>query len=168
MQMKKLTIQSKIGLAIRKLRKDRNISQEKLALESEVDRRYLSDLENGKRNVSIDILERLANHFEMDLSDVLKIAETIETRFKTLDELKGSLVDRGFDESIVLESPDYLDAVVGVSDEGRVIYSHKKMIECLMISDGMEYEDAEEFIDYNTIGALACMGEHAPIIMDEI
>lgn len=38
------------------------------------------------------------------------------------------------------------------------------MVECLMEEDGMEYEDAVEFIEYNTIRALPYIPEH-PIIM---
>lgn len=34
-----------------------------------------------------------------------------------------------------------------------------------MISDGMNYEDAIEFINYNTIRALPFMGDMAPLII---
>lgn len=73
--MKKSSIQKKFGLAIQKIRKERKISQEKLALESCIDRRYLSDIENGKRNVSIDIIERLAIFFNLQISELFQIAE---------------------------------------------------------------------------------------------
>ncbi|MBR6124658.1 hypothetical protein IKQ19_13870, partial [Candidatus Saccharibacteria bacterium] len=65
-------------------------------------------------------------------------------------------------------NPDYVSAVVGVSEEGRVIYSYEKMVRTLMMTDGMDYEEAVEFVDFNTIGALPTMGENAPIIMYEV
>lgn len=45
---------------LRLLRADRRMSQEALALESGVNRTYVSDVERGLRNVSIDNLSRLA------------------------------------------------------------------------------------------------------------
>ena len=42
------------------------------------------------------------------------------------------------------------------------------MVEHLMDKDGMTYEDAVEFIDYNTIPACPYMGSNAPIILRDI
>ena len=38
----------------------------------------------------------------------------------------------------------------------------------LIRADGMDYEEAAEFIDFNTLGALPSMGENAPIVLMEI
>ncbi len=84
------------------------------------------------------------------------------------EEIKQSLVDEGFEDAVVLENPDYAIAVIGRSEDGRLIYSYEKMVEFLMVTDGMSREDAIEFIDYNTIRSLPYMGERAPIIMYEI
>ena len=84
------------------------------------------------------------------------------------EELKEALLDEGYGDSVVLENPDYAMAVIGRSEDGRVIYSYEKMVEFLMVTDGMSREDATEFVDYNTIRALPYMGELAPIIMYEI
>ena len=48
--------QKQVGKAIIRLRKLRGLSQEKFALESGIDRRYISDVENGKRNFSFELL----------------------------------------------------------------------------------------------------------------
>ena len=56
-------------------------------------------------------------------------------------------------------------AIIGVSEDGRVVYDYNLMIEALMLSDNMTYDEASEFIDYNTIRALPYMGEKAPIVM---
>ena len=74
--------------------------------------------------------------------------------FKDIEELKSLLTDLGYENTVVLESPSYLNAIIGISDEGALCYSYEKMIECLMEEDKMEYEEAMEFIDYNTIRAL--------------
>lgn len=70
-----MTIQEKVGKAIIKLRKERGLSQETFAIESGIDRRYMSDIENGKRNISLDILERIAIQLKMSISELFAEAE---------------------------------------------------------------------------------------------
>jgi len=74
--------------------------------------------------------------------------------FKDVKELKEVLNDLGYNDTVVLKNPSYLKAIIGLSDDGALCYSYEKMIECLMEEDGMDYEGAMEFIDYNTIRAL--------------
>ena len=65
--------QIQVGKAIIRLRKLRGLSQEKFALESGIDRRYISDVENGKRNVSFELLNRVVDYFNISLSSFLKL-----------------------------------------------------------------------------------------------
>lgn len=79
------------------------------------------------------------------------------------------LCELGLEESVVFENPDYEDAIIGWDENsGRIIYDYEKMVECLMNEDGMEYDEAAEFIDYNTVRACPYMGERAPIILKRI
>ena len=64
-----MNIKEKIGQRIRSLRKELNLSQEALALKSEVDRTYMTDVENGRRNVSIEILERIITALEVSIAE---------------------------------------------------------------------------------------------------
>lgn len=75
------------------------------------------------------------------------------------------LADAGYEESIVFENPDYDNAIVGVDEDGRVVYDYNKMVEHLVETDGMTMEEAADFISYNTIRALPYAGEGSPIIM---
>lgn len=163
-----MPLQNNIGPTIRALRAQRNISQEKLALETGIGRRYMSDIENGRRNVSLETIEKLAGFFEISASELVRRIEQADMPPLTIDSLKDYLCELGHEDAVVLESPDYLSAVAGVSEDGRVIYSYPRMLEHLVLNDGMTYEEAAEFIDYNTIGSLPCMGEKAPIILNEI
>ena len=70
--------------------------------------------------------------------------------------------------AIVFEAPDYTSAFVGISEDGRAIYSYALMIESLMKEDDMNSNEAVEFIEFNTISSLPSLGEKAPIIMYEI
>lgn len=78
------------------------------------------------------------------------------------------LCDAGYEESIVFESPDYDSAILGVTEDGRVVYDYYKMIQDLMDQDGMTRDEAIEFLEYNTIRALPYAGEEAPIIMTRL
>ena len=163
-----MSLQQNIGVALRALRAQKGVSQERLALETGIGRRYMSDIENGRRNVSLEIIEKLAAYFEISASELVGRIETADYPPLTLNGLKDILCERSYEDAVVLESPDYLNAIVGVSDDGRVIYDYEKMAQCLMETDGMDYEEATEFIDFNTLGALPCMGEKRPIILNKI
>lgn len=73
-----MTLQEKLGKAIIQLRKERNLSQETFAYESGIDRRYMSDIENGKRNISLDILERIAAKLNLPISGLFLVVESIK------------------------------------------------------------------------------------------
>ena len=64
-----MDIKLKIGQRIKHLRSEMGISQEALGLEAGVDRTYVSDVENGRRNVSVEILERLVKGLGVSLSE---------------------------------------------------------------------------------------------------
>ena len=54
-------ILTEFGLAIRELRLERQISQEALADICGLHRTYVSDIELGKRNISLENIEKIAN-----------------------------------------------------------------------------------------------------------
>jgi transcriptional regulator with XRE-family HTH domain len=54
-----MDVKRKVGQRIKTLRKQLGLSQEALALKAEVDRTYMTDVENGRRNISIEILEKI-------------------------------------------------------------------------------------------------------------
>ncbi len=76
------------------------------------------------------------------------------------------LSDMGYEDSVVFENPDYDKAIIGVSDDDRVIYDYDKMIEFLVSEDDMTEEEAVDFISYNTIRSLTYIqNDKKPIIM---
>lgn len=56
-----MNIKAKIGRRIKKLREIKGISQLELSLLAELDRTYINSIENGRRNVSIVNIEKIAN-----------------------------------------------------------------------------------------------------------
>ena len=65
-------IKTKVGKRIKELRNKLGISQEELALRSEIHRTYIASLEVGKRNVSIETLEKVVNALEVSMSEFFK------------------------------------------------------------------------------------------------
>ena len=81
---------------------------------------------------------------------------------------KDILMDQGFENFLIFENPDYDSAIIGITENNQVVYDYEKMIEYLMQEDDMDYEEAVDFISYNTIRSLPYAGEGAPIIMYSI
>lgn len=72
-----MTANEQLGMRITYLRKLRKWSQLDLALESDVNKNYICDLENGRRNPSLSILERIADAFHISLAELFKGIESI-------------------------------------------------------------------------------------------
>lgn len=65
-------ITEQVGMRIRELRTRKGFSQEKLALESEIDRTYLAGIENGRRNPTLKSLEKILRTLEISFEDFFK------------------------------------------------------------------------------------------------
>lgn len=63
------------GRALRELRLERGISQERLAHLSELDRTYVSGIERGERNPSLTNILKLVDALEISLSELANKAE---------------------------------------------------------------------------------------------
>jgi transcriptional regulator with XRE-family HTH domain len=61
-----MNIKEKFGKKVKTLREEKSMSIEHLANISDVDRNYISDIEKGKRNVSITIMEKIIIALESD------------------------------------------------------------------------------------------------------
>lgn len=68
---------------------------------------------------------------------------------------------------LLVMDPEYLDeAIVGVATRiglEAVCYDTEKVIELLMKHDGMDYEEAMEYMDFNMKGAW--VGETTPVFL---
>ena len=69
---------------------------------------------------------------------------------------EGAMLADGFDEAI-------LGVAERCSMDPVVIYDVDKMVEILMERDGMELDEAREYIEFNVIGAY--VGEGTPMFL---
>lgn len=61
----------KFAEKLKKLRKDRGLSQEALALLCDIDRTYIGRIENIKRNPSLEIVNKIAKGLGLKLTELL-------------------------------------------------------------------------------------------------
>ena len=67
-----MTINKQLGARIRYLRQQKNMTIEDLALEAEINRNYLCDLERGSRNPTVNVLNRIAKALDINLSTLFE------------------------------------------------------------------------------------------------
>ena len=64
------------GQTVRKIRLSKDISQEKFADMCDLHRTYISDIELGKRNVSLENIGKMANALDMSISKLFQEFES--------------------------------------------------------------------------------------------
>ena len=67
-----MDIKEKFGENLKRLRLEKGISQESLALKADLDRTYIPSIEKGLRNVSIIVVEKLATALNSNISEFFK------------------------------------------------------------------------------------------------
>ena len=77
-----LDILTQLGRRIAYLRKAKGISQLDLALEADLSKSYLSDLENGRRNPSVNVLARLSLALGVTLEELFRGVVPLEQLLK--------------------------------------------------------------------------------------
>ncbi len=78
------------------------------------------------------------------------------------------LLENGYEGVKYLTDFSYDSALIGVTDDNRAVYDYELMVEWLMREEEWSFEDAVEWVNFNTIRALPYMGEDAPIIINRL
>ncbi len=73
MEKDKKTILLKFGLKVRDLRKQKNISQEKLAELADLHRTYIGMIERGEKNITLLNIEKLSIALEVPIDKLMNI-----------------------------------------------------------------------------------------------
>lgn len=72
MDAKSKALAKRLGKKISKLRRERGLTSEKLAYENDISKGYLSNIENGNRLPSLEMLLRLASPLGIEIDDFFK------------------------------------------------------------------------------------------------
>ncbi len=81
-----MDVRSLVAWNLRRLRVAKNISQDELALRSDVERAYVGHLERGTKNPTIDTLAKLATALECEIMELFR---PVPEGAETLSPLKG-------------------------------------------------------------------------------
>lgn len=65
-------IKKKLGKNIRKLRKEKGLSQEELSLNLDLDGSYIGKVENGKLNITIDKISAIAKFLDVEVIELFR------------------------------------------------------------------------------------------------
>ena len=116
----------KIGILVKRLRQNRGLSQEQLSHLCNVDQHYLSNIENGQRNLSVEMVERIANYFGYTLSRFFIEVETLEdTQYhaavpivdgNTRDGFMTYMKERNLSDATITKYCDSVPNCVGVKN----------------------------------------------------
>ena len=69
---KRSTVSKKIGIRIAELRKDKGLTQEKLAEITHLNRTFVGYIEKGDRNPTNETLNKIAKALDVSLSELFK------------------------------------------------------------------------------------------------
>ena len=86
-----------------------------------------------------------------------------KTTFKKINRF---IVEAGLGDEEILLADGFEDAFIGISrtfNTHTALYDYDKCVDILMKRDKMEWEEAEEYMDYNVLGAYA--GENTPTFL---
>lgn len=62
----------RVGLNVQALRREAGYSQEELAARADMHQTYLSGVERGVRNPSVEVLERIAKALRVDIAELMR------------------------------------------------------------------------------------------------
>ena len=65
-----MDVKQKFWLRIKEIRKEQNLSQEKLAEKAKLHRTYIWMIERGERNITIENIEKLAKALGVTMQDL--------------------------------------------------------------------------------------------------
>lgn len=71
-----MEIKKRFGLAVKEQRKQLNVSQEELAMRIGADQAYVSRIEAGQMNVTLETVEQVATALGVDVAALFAVNET--------------------------------------------------------------------------------------------
>ena len=66
-------IRDRFGERVRELRQAAGIAQEELAARAKLSRHYVSEMESGKRNPSIEVVEKIASGLRVPIREIMDL-----------------------------------------------------------------------------------------------
>lgn len=81
-----------------------------------------------------------------------------------VDEDKRVNIQTLYGDVILLDNPSFDNSIIGITNDLRVVYRFDLMCEEFALDNNCSFEDAEDFIGYNTIRSLPYIKD-GPIVI---
>jgi len=65
-----MEIKALFGKALKEIRNEKGISQEKFALQIDMDRTYYASVEAGRRNISLENIMKISDGYQIPISEI--------------------------------------------------------------------------------------------------
>jgi CheY-like chemotaxis protein/DNA-binding XRE family transcriptional regulator len=124
-------VKSHLGAAVRKQRVELRISQEELAYRSGLHRTYISDVERGTRNISLESIEKLAQALDLSVSRLFAQAAE-ESTPKNVEVIDILLIE---DNPLDVELSLRAFKKAGIANILHVAMDGQKALEMLFLSE---------------------------------
>lgn len=83
------------------------------------------------------------------------------------ERIKRFFVEEVSPHAVLLDGPEFDDGIIGHYN-GRVVYSKRRIVNSLKHHNRWSEVDAVDWVEFNTIRSLPYMGDHAPIVVNDI
>lgn len=132
-------ILSQFGHWLRQLRRDSGFTQEEFASEAEFSRSYYTEIETGKRNVSLLNLVKMADALGVSLSDLAGFSSRSHSvpRQLQLDRFLSSeaLIQSGLTAEIIYKSIDYTYRIIDSIDQTLISAGTSRMSQMVELAN---------------------------------
>jgi len=108
---------------LKRIRKDRKLSQSELAEKAGISRVAIGSYENGKRIPNASILSKLAHALEIDVNNLLN--------FNPIDELKSEIIGLEKEESDLLKKKSQIEKLIKEINKDKLQDSDNEKVEDL-------------------------------------
>ena len=89
----------------------------------------------------------------------------MNARRRALDEFLSEMYG---DDVVHFDGPEFDGGIVGVTTDGRLVYSYDRLAEALSEANKWSREDAVDWIEFNTLRSLPYIGPRAPVVMNDL
>lgn len=72
MGLRTISLEARFGQRLRELRRAQNMTQLRMAVDFGIDRSFISDVERGKKSISLVFLDVIALGLKVELSELLR------------------------------------------------------------------------------------------------
>ena len=83
-----------INKALKLIRQFHKIQQSELANRFQMSKSYLSEIETGKKPVSLDLLNKYSSEFDIPVSSLVFFSETLNSKNRTSDNIKNVMSNK--------------------------------------------------------------------------